>query len=82
MQEKKKLLERIVIDPRIMLGKPVIRGSRLTVQHVLGLLAEGMTADEILKEYAHLTRDDIFACFVFAQQALENTTFAPLIIKT
>lgn len=46
-----KLLERIAINPKVMVGKPVIRGTRLTVQHILGLLASGMIIDEILQEY-------------------------------
>ena len=58
----KNLLNHIVIDPEVMVGKPVIKGTRLTVQFILGLLAQGMTMDEILKEYNKLTREDILAC--------------------
>ena len=75
---KEKLLERIVIDPKVMVGKPVIRGTRLTVQYILGLLAHGATFDEILDEYEGLERRDILACLLFATEALENTTFVPL----
>ena len=60
-----KLLERIVMNPKVMVGKPVIRGTRLTVQYILGLLAHGATMDEILQEYEGLTRKDILACLVF-----------------
>ena len=56
------LLKRIVMDPNVMLGKPVIQGTRLTVQYILGLLAHGATTDEILREYEGLTRQDILAC--------------------
>ena len=49
--EKSKLLHRIVVNPKVMVGKPVIRGTRLTVQHILGLLAHGATMDDILQEY-------------------------------
>jgi len=78
--KEKELLERIVVDPEVMIGKPVIKGTRLTVQFILSLLAQGMTADEILNEYTKLQKEDIFACFAFAQQALENTKFSPISI--
>ena len=75
---KSELLERIVINPKVMVGKPVIRGTRLTVQYILGLLASDATIDEILQEYEGLTREDVLACLLFASEALENTDFAPL----
>lgn len=56
------LLERIVVNPRVMTGKPVIRGTRLTVEYILNLLAHGATVEEILQEYDGLTREDILAC--------------------
>lgn len=73
-----KLLKRIVIDPKIMVGKPIIKGTRLTVQYIVGLLAEGATIDEILEEYKGLTKEDIEACLLFASEALEDTAFMPL----
>ena len=73
-----KLLERITLDPNVMTGKPVIRGTRLTVQYVLGLLAHGASVEEILAEYKGLNREDIQACLQFATESLENTTFMPL----
>ena len=54
--------DRIVINPKVMMGKPVIRGTRLTVQFILGLLAHGTTINEIIEEYPSLTKEDIFAC--------------------
>jgi len=66
--EKSKLLHRIVVNPKVMVGKPVIRGTRLTVQHILGLLAHGATMDDILQEYNGLTREDIQACLLFARE--------------
>lgn len=62
-----KFLDRIVIDEKIMVGKPVIRGTRLTVQHILGLFAQGMQIDDILQEYKNLKKEDILACFMFNQ---------------
>ena len=79
--EKSKLLERIVINPKVMVGKPVIKGTRLTVQYILGLLAHGATVDEILQEYEWLTREDILACLLFATEALESATFVPLTVE-
>jgi uncharacterized protein (DUF433 family) len=78
---RNKLLERIVINPKVMVGKPVIRGTRLTVQYILGLLAHGATVDEVLQEYEGLTREDILACLLFATEALESTTFVPLTVE-
>jgi uncharacterized protein (DUF433 family) len=79
--EKDKLLERIVTNPNVMVGKPVIRGTRLTVQHILNLLAHRETIEEILQEYEGLTHDDILACIMFAEEVMENTSFVPLMVE-
>lgn len=78
----KKLLERIVIDPKIMTGKPVIKGTRLTVEFILNLMAHDATVQEIMDEYTGLTKMDIQACILFASKALENTVFMPLSVET
>lgn len=72
------LLERIVINPKLMAGKPVIKGTRLSVEYIMNLLAHGTTAIEILQEYQNLTLEDIQACLLFASKCLSNTTFMPL----
>lgn len=72
------LLQRINLAPQVMAGKPVIRGTRLTVEHILKLLAHGATTAEILDEYDGITEADIRACLLFAQKSLENTAFMPL----
>ena len=72
------LLERISINPKVMVGKPVVKGTRLTVEYILNLLAHGATETEILQEYKGLTREDIQACLLFATRSLEDTTFMPL----
>jgi uncharacterized protein (DUF433 family) len=72
------LLERVVLDPHIMTGKPVIKGTRLTVDYILNLLAHGSTAAEILEEYQGLTQEDIQACLLFATKSLGDTAFMPL----
>ena len=76
------LLERIEVNPRIMVGKAVIRGTRLTVEYILNLLAHGATEAEILDEYKGLTREDIQACFLFAAQSLQSTLFMPLTMES
>ncbi len=75
--ERDKLLERIELNPKVMAGKPVIKGTRLTVQYILNLLAHEATIDEILSEYEGLTREDVLACLLYASETLENTTFMP-----
>ena len=73
------LLERITLNPKIMVGKPIIRGTRLTVQYILNLLVHGTSIDEILQEYKGLTKEDILACLLYASETLKDTTFMPLI---
>ncbi len=72
------LLNRITINSKVMVGKPVIRGTRLTVEFILNLLAHGATMDEIIKEYQGLNMEDIRACILFATKSLETTAFMPL----
>ena len=76
--KEQQLLERITLNPKVMVGKPVIKGTRLTVEYVLSLLAHGATTIEILQEYNGLTSEDIQACLLFATRSLENTAFMPL----
>jgi uncharacterized protein (DUF433 family) len=71
------LLVRITVDPRVMVGKPVIRGTRLTVDYILNLLGHGATVPEILDEYRALTAEDIRACMLFAARSLEDTEYLP-----
>ena len=72
------LLERITINSKIMVGKPVIRGTRLTVEYILGLLAHGISMEAILEEYPGLVKDDIFACLLFASKTLQEASFVPV----
>ncbi|MDI6761478.1 MAG: DUF433 domain-containing protein [Thermodesulfobacteriota bacterium] len=76
------LLQRITVNPKVMVGKPVIKGTRLTVEYVLNLLAHGATVEEIINEYRGLTQEDIQACILFATRFMENTTFMPLAVET
>jgi uncharacterized protein (DUF433 family) len=68
---------RITLDPDVMVGKPVIRGTRITVELVIGLLAQGWTEQEILAAYPHLTRDDILACLAYAQELVRAEKVYP-----
>ena len=61
---EQELLKRITIDPQIFGGKPIIRGKRLAVEHVLGMLAAGDSFDTLLKEYSWLQKEDILACLL------------------
>jgi len=80
--DDQQLLDRISVDPRVMAGKPVIKGTRLTVEYILNLLAHGTTIDGVLAEYDGLTREDIQACILFATRSLADTTFMPLVVET
>jgi uncharacterized protein (DUF433 family) len=75
------LIDRIIVDPDILTGKPVIKGTRLSVQYILGLMASGADANEILSEYQGLKHEDILACLLFASMTLDSNTFAPLTKK-
>ena len=76
------LLERITLSPKVMTGKPIIKGTRLTVEFILNLLAHGATTDDILEEYQGLKPEDIQACFLFATKSLGDTDFMPLTVET
>lgn len=68
----KQLLDRIVADPGIMVGKPVIRGTRLTVEYVLNLLRQGASVDEIIGEYQTLEREDVEACLLYESKPVDG----------
>lgn len=72
------LLKRIALNPQIMGGKPVIKGTRLTVEFILNLLAHGASTREILEEYEGLKPEDIQACLLFARESLSHLDFMPL----
>ncbi|MEO7539909.1 MAG: DUF433 domain-containing protein [Pyrinomonadaceae bacterium] len=73
------LLERITTNQNVILGKPVIRGTRLTVEFILNLLAHGSTAEEILGEYQGLALEDIQGCLLYATRSLNDTEIVPLV---
>jgi uncharacterized protein (DUF433 family) len=70
--------ERIVVDPKILVGKPVIKGTRISVEFVVDLLARGWTEAEILENYPGITREDILACLKYASEILKSERVYPI----
>ena len=70
--------ERITLDPEVLTGKPVVRGTRLAVEFVIGLLAEGWSEEDVLRNYPGLTREDIQACLAYASAAPRVEKVYPL----
>jgi uncharacterized protein (DUF433 family) len=64
--------DRIVIDNEILVGKPTIKGTRISVEFVLDLLGRGWTIEHVLREYDHLTPEDIQACLAYASDVLKS----------
>ena len=69
--------ERIIVDPRILVGKPIIKGTRLAVEFIVDLLAQGWTESEILRNYPGITHDDITACLKYATSILKAEKIYP-----
>lgn len=76
------LLSRLTINPAIFGGKPIIRGHRLAVEHVLGMLAAGDTVATILEGYPWLERDDVLACLEYARRQVAHERIEPLSLET
>ena len=75
------VLQRITTDPAIFGGKPIIRGLRISVEHILGMLAAGNTPEELLAEYAFLEPADIQACLAYAHRSLSGEQIYDRIAK-
>ncbi len=80
--EENKLLERITVNPSIFGGKPLIRGQRLAVEHILGMLAAGDSQETILQGYSWLEPEDIRACLVYARRVVGHERIEPLFLGT
>lgn len=76
MQPRKSLIQS---NPKIMMGKPVVSGTRITVELILEKLAAGETIEQLLEEYPTLTKDSIYAALDFAAQALKAEVVYPLV---
>lgn len=71
--------ERITSDPEIVGGKPVVRGTRISVEFLLELFAAGWSHEDVLESYPHLTAEDLTACFSFAAEAVKDDAVYPLL---
>jgi len=69
--------DRIVVDPEILVGKPVVKGTRLAVEFIIDLLAQGWTEAEIVRNYPGLTREDVQACLIYASMVLKAEKVYP-----
>jgi len=70
--------EKIIVDPEILAGKPVIKGTRLSVEFILGLLGNGVSMEEILENYPNITKADILACVAYAADVLQDMRVFPV----
>lgn len=66
-------MEFIEINPKIMVGKPVIKGTRITVENIIAMLGQGLSIDDILAEYKGLKKEEILACLHYAEKILDKT---------
>jgi len=81
LKTEERLLNRIVVNPKVMAGKPIIKGTRIPVEQVLRLLAQGLSFDEILKDYPHLKKDDIMAALLYAAKIMGKEEVYPLTVE-
>ena len=70
--------ERIASDPDILMGKPVVKGTRISVELILGWFSSGWNTEQVLESYPHITRDDILATFAYAQELLHDDGILPI----
>lgn len=70
--------ERITVDPEVLVGKPVIRGTRLAVEFILDLLGQGWSEDQILQNYPGIRHEDVLACLQYARDILRTERVYPL----
>ncbi len=70
--------ERIIVDPGVLVGKPIIKGTRISVDFVIDLLARGWTVEQVLKEFDHLKIEDIQACLAYASEIIKTEQIYPL----
>lgn len=70
--------QHIVVDPKVVAGKPVVKGTRLAVEHVLGLLAAGWTVEQVVQEHRGLTREHVLACLAYAADRLSDDRVYPM----
>ena len=76
---EKDFMKRIVVNPKVMVGKPVIKGTRITVDAIVRRVAEGMTFDEILEDYTYITKEDVKAALLYAGSLVAGEEIFPVI---
>jgi len=74
--------DRIVVDPEVLVGKPVIKGTRMAVEFIVDLLAQGWSETDILQNYPGVTKEDILACLSYASEVLHEERIYPVEAKT
>ena len=70
--------QHIVCDPNILMGKPTVKGTRISVELILGWFSSGWTTEQVLESYPNITRDDILAAFAYAQELLHDDGILPM----
>lgn len=80
--DEEQILERITVNPKIFGGKPIIRGRRLAVEHILGMLAAGDSPETIIEGYQWLEPEDIQACLIYARRLVGHERVEPLFLET
>lgn len=78
--DETELLKRITVNPEIFGGKPIVRGMRIAVEHILGMLAAGANVAEIVEHYPYLEEADVRACLVYARRVVGRERFEPAFI--
>lgn len=74
-------MKRIVVNPKVMVGKPVIKGTRITIEAIIARVAEGMTFKEILEDFPYITKEDIKAAIRYAQSLVAGEEIIPMVVK-
>ncbi len=69
--------QRIILDPAVVAGKPIIAGTRISVEFILDLLAQGWSEADVLENYPHITREDIIACIAYARDIVKSERVYP-----
>lgn len=72
--------ERIIVDPDILVGKPVVKGTRMAVEFIIDLMAQGWSEAEILRNYPGLTQADVQACLSYASAVLQAEKVYPMVV--
>jgi len=81
LEPEEKLLNRIVVNPKVMVGKPVIKGTRISVDAIIRRLAESMSLREILEEYPNLEEEDVKAALEYAAMVLAGEEVVPIVVE-